>query len=204
MSAPAGLQAAAFRKDATVSDWWTVSPRIVLVTLLLVAVIFTVDVLLFPVGVALGVLYVLPILVSLRSRQRTFVFAVAAGTSLLTVLGYLLSPTGGVPWMALVNRGLAVLAIWVIAVLSLQQRKAEELIQFLRGLLPMCASCKKVRDDKGYWRQVEQYIETHSNAMFTHSICPTCVEKWYPDLYPELVERYPELYKKPEQPGLTG
>lgn len=51
----------------------------------------------------------------------------------------------------------------------------------LKGLLPICASCKKIRDDNGYWTQVERYVAEHSAAEFTHSICPTCIEGLYPD-----------------------
>lgn len=51
----------------------------------------------------------------------------------------------------------------------------------LKGLLPICASCKKIRDDNGYWTQVERYVAEHSAAEFTHSICPTCFEGLYPD-----------------------
>lgn len=52
----------------------------------------------------------------------------------------------------------------------------------LSGLLPICASCKKIRDDKGYWTQIEAYIRDHSEAEFSHSICPDCVHKLYGDL----------------------
>ena len=55
-------------------------------------------------------------------------------------------------------------------------------IKQLGGLLPICASCKKIRDDQGYWRQVEDYISTHSEAEFTHGICPECRKKLYPEL----------------------
>jgi hypothetical protein len=51
----------------------------------------------------------------------------------------------------------------------------------LKGLLPICASCKKIRDDNGYWTQVERYVAEHSAAEFTHSICPTCFEGLYPE-----------------------
>jgi DNA-binding NtrC family response regulator len=50
-------------------------------------------------------------------------------------------------------------------------------IKTLRGLLPMCAWCKKIRDDKGYWAQVEVYMEKHLDATFTHGICPECLKK---------------------------
>ncbi len=52
----------------------------------------------------------------------------------------------------------------------------------LSGLLPICAHCKKIRDDKGYWNHLESYIETHSEADFSHSICPECANTLYPDL----------------------
>ncbi len=54
-------------------------------------------------------------------------------------------------------------------------------IRTLRGLLPICASCKKVRDDKGYWNQIESFVRDHSEAEFSHSICPECMKKLYPD-----------------------
>ncbi len=52
-------------------------------------------------------------------------------------------------------------------------------IKTLRGLLPLCASCKKIRDDKGYWNQLEAYILDHSDAEITHGICPECMKKLY-------------------------
>jgi len=55
-------------------------------------------------------------------------------------------------------------------------------VKLLSGFLPICASCKKIRDDKGYWNQIESYIRTHSEAEFTHSICPECTKKLYPGL----------------------
>ncbi|HEY7585423.1 MAG TPA: hypothetical protein VH866_02820 [Candidatus Deferrimicrobiaceae bacterium] len=54
-------------------------------------------------------------------------------------------------------------------------------VKALSGLLPICASCKKIRDDKGYWNQIETYIKERSEAEFSHSICPECRKKLYPD-----------------------
>lgn len=53
-------------------------------------------------------------------------------------------------------------------------------IKTLKGFIPICASCKKIRDDKGFWNQLEKYISEHTDATFSHSICPECVEKLYP------------------------
>lgn len=62
---------------------------------------------------------------------------------------------------------------------ELQNAIAE--IKTLRGILPICSSCKKIRDDKGYWNQIESYIHDHSDARFSHSICPECTKKLYGD-----------------------
>lgn len=56
-------------------------------------------------------------------------------------------------------------------------------VRTLSGLLPICSSCKKIRDDKGYWNQIEEYIKKHSEAEFSHSLCPDCVKKLYPEFY---------------------
>ncbi len=60
-------------------------------------------------------------------------------------------------------------------------RQALNEIKTLRGILPICANCKNIRGDKGYWEQVESYVTSHTEAQFTHGICPECVEKLYPD-----------------------
>ena len=63
-----------------------------------------------------------------------------------------------------------------------EQKKAEEEIKILRGILPICSFCKKIRDDKGCWEQVDVYIYKHSQADISHSICPECAKEHYPDL----------------------
>lgn len=60
-------------------------------------------------------------------------------------------------------------------------RSALATVKCLTGLLPICASCKKIRDDTGYWQQVEIYIAEHSDVNFTHGICPDCIRKLYPE-----------------------
>ena len=60
-------------------------------------------------------------------------------------------------------------------VIELQQALTQ--VKKLSGFLPICASCKKIRDDKGYWRQIEQYITEHSEALFSHGLCPECAKK---------------------------
>lgn len=65
---------------------------------------------------------------------------------------------------------------------SKELQEASAKIKTLHGLLPICSYCKGVRDDEGYWQDVEAYIESHSDAHFTHGICPSCLEKYYPEL----------------------
>ncbi|HVN49208.1 MAG TPA: two-component regulator propeller domain-containing protein, partial [Bacteroidota bacterium] len=66
---------------------------------------------------------------------------------------------------------------------ELQEALAD--IKKLSGLVPICSNCKKIRDDKGYWNQVEAYIQDRSEARFTHGICPDCMKKLYPDFLPK-------------------
>ncbi|MCB5251238.1 MAG: response regulator [Candidatus Cloacimonadales bacterium] len=63
---------------------------------------------------------------------------------------------------------------------QLQEKNRQ--IKELSGLIPICSNCKNVRNDKGYWFQVEEYIRDHTNAEFTHSLCPICIKKLYPEL----------------------
>ncbi|MCF8070575.1 MAG: PAS domain S-box protein [Desulfobacterales bacterium] len=65
-------------------------------------------------------------------------------------------------------------------VIDLQRALAN--VKQLTGLLPICSHCKKIRDDKGYWNQIEVYINQHSEATFSHGICQECIKKYYPDL----------------------
>lgn len=79
---------------------------------------------------------------------------------------------------------------------ALEEKNAEleqaiQKVQTLRGLLPICAHCKKIRDDEGYWQEVDSYITHHSEAVFSRGICPDCIREFYPE--------YAGKYKKPEE-----
>ena len=58
-------------------------------------------------------------------------------------------------------------------------------VKTLRGLLPICANCKKIRDDNGFWNQIEIYLSSHTDVEFSHGLCPECVCMLYPELYPK-------------------
>lgn len=95
------------------------------------------------------------------------------------------------------NAGCFLLLSVAVLLLALRMRRAQkegeglvrELqealanVKALRGLLPICAHCKNIRDDKGYWNQIEIYIRERSYAQFTHGICPQCAQKLYPQLF---------------------
>ncbi len=76
--------------------------------------------------------------------------------------------------------------------LSLRNKLLEESlseIEVLRGIIPICANCKNIRDDQGYWRKVEDYFKQHADIQFTHSMCPDCVRKLYPDVADEVLKK---------------
>ena len=62
-------------------------------------------------------------------------------------------------------------------------------VKTLGGLLPICSHCKKIRDDKGYWNQIEAYLHEHSDADFSHSICPECFKEHYPRAYTSMKKK---------------
>ncbi len=148
-------------------------------------------------GVAMGVLYLSVVLLAYGLPRRRSILIAAVISSLLTVAGYFLSPPGGELWKVIANRALALYAIWVTAVLLYRQKRVEEereqaisdlgtahsRIKVLSGLLPICFNCKKIRDDKGYWNGLEDYISSHSEAEFSHGLCSECAVKLYPQFY---------------------
>lgn len=80
--------------------------------------------------------------------------------------------------------------------------KALEEVKTLEGLIPICSACKKIRDDQGYWNQLERYFEKHSDALFSHCLCPACMDEMYGDRdwYQEMKR---EKKKSAKGPGRT-
>ena len=68
-----------------------------------------------------------------------------------------------------------------VAKRTVELQKAMDEIKTLRGIIPICSHCKEIRNDKGSWIRLEHYIEDHSEAEFTHSVCDECLEKYYPE-----------------------
>ena len=88
-------------------------------------------------------------------------------------------------YIAIIETGLRYPYLLLFRDLKRRERELEKAlgeVRRLSGMLPICASCKKIRDDQGYWQQVEVYIKEHSDVDFSHSICPDCQKKLYPEL----------------------
>ena len=87
----------------------------------------------------------------------------------------------------MISMGISILSMAGLIILTAQRVeyeviKAHDEIKTLKGFLPICANCKKIRDDDGYWSQVEEYISRHADVSFSHGICPECMAKLYPEL----------------------
>lgn len=171
-------------------------PGLYIVSALLICAIFILD-LAIPLGVAVGVLYIFVVLVSLWAPSNRATVIVAALASACIVAAFFLQPPVDEMWKVVFNRAISLFAVWITATLGLERKKTEqqktalllerekalEEVKILRGFLPICSSCKKIRDDLGDWSQLEEYIRGHSEAEFTHSICPECAAKLYTDFY---------------------
>lgn len=83
----------------------------------------------------------------------------------------------------LITLFILLITTWTINAFEAKNRSQQAEIQSLHGILPICSSCKKIRDDKGYWNQIETYIKQRSEAHFSHGLCPDCMRQTYPDLY---------------------
>ena len=156
----------------------------VTVAYMLVLIILGLDVLV-PLGTEVSLLYLIPLgFVAMWSspKQSTHVLVIAAVCAVLTWVGFFLTPPHAV-WSAVANRLLAVTVIGFTVMLSVSRKRAEDDLTVLRGLLPICSYCKKIRDDRGSWEQMERYIADRSQADFSHGMCPDCGEKHFLDIF---------------------
>ncbi|MGH7233179.1 MAG: hypothetical protein ACREJU_17740 [Nitrospiraceae bacterium] len=159
---------------------------LLLFNITLAAGVFVLDIFV-PIGNVTGMLYITPVAwFALWSSKKdsALVVTTAVICTVLAIVGFLLTPHD-VVWIDAVNRTIAIFVIWMTTILSLLRKQAEEETKILRGLLPICSYCKKVRDDKGYWKQIEVYIAANSQADFSHGLCPECGVQHYPDVFKE-------------------
>lgn len=125
----------------------------------------------------LPVLYVVPVALTgfwTASSESSRVIAITGLCTVLAITSALFFSLGDGPQVT--DRLLVLGAIWMTAVLSLLRKKQEEL-NLLRGMLPLCASCKKIQDKTGYWEQLESYLQKHLHVGYSHSFCPECAKQ---------------------------
>ncbi|HEY6951897.1 MAG TPA: hypothetical protein VI758_05785 [Bacteroidota bacterium] len=128
-------------------------------------------------------LFILPVMFSAWFNGKRWGYAFALGLSLCRFYFNFVWHT---PWTLVESSINAVIRVSVLLLLAyLANRVAKETgstereVKLLEGLLPICASCKKIRDKNNEWRQLEAYIADHSEASFTHGVCPDCAKKLY-------------------------
>ncbi len=120
------------------------------------------------------------IMLTSKSSSDDVVEALDAGAN-----NYLVKPFNAAELKAHIEVGRRmIVAEEALAARNAELQEALDHIRTLRGIVPICAVCKKIRDDKGYWSQVEDYVSKHTEAEFSHGICPTCAHSFYPELYP--------------------
>lgn len=148
-------------------------------------------------AVSLSVFYLIPISMVVWYVGRTAGIVVGGLSAIVWLLEEIFSdlslPTTFLPyWQAVMRLAFFLIVIFLLDGRQRAEREREKLIaelqaalanvKTLRGLLPICSSCKKVRDDRGYWNQIESFVRERSEAAFSHSICPECEKKLYPEL----------------------
>jgi hypothetical protein len=133
------------------------------------------------------VIYVIPVILAAwySGKWPALGLAIAVPVFRLLVLVMPTSPPEGMGALALATlfRGIiiAILALW-FARLAEFEREMQRRVKVLEGLLPICAFCKNIRNDKGEWERMEAYISRRSEAEFSHGICESCSEKHYPGM----------------------
>lgn len=161
--------------------------------LLLIAILYLDH--MIPLGILVPVLYNAVVLLALRSVDKRLIVAVSVLASICTVVPLFTKLPVDDMWKVAANRFLALLTIWFCCYLGIRARileekrvdalrereKALEEVRVLRGFLPICASCKRIRDYEGSWTMIEKYISEHSEAEFSHGLCPDCTKRLFPD-----------------------
>ncbi len=104
-------------------------------------------------------------------------------------MDYVTKPFNSTELLARVNNHIELkLARDKLQHMNQELRSALDQIKTLKGLVPICANCKKIRDDDGFWQEVEHYISAHTEADFSHGICPDCMKELYPQVYGRMKE----------------
>jgi hypothetical protein len=121
-------------------------------------------------------------------REMQIVATIASATM---IVGLWSSPAMSVPfWIGALNRLVAIVVMWTMVHVAHRQRAAEQArrdtaaqVKILQGLLPICAACKAIKDERGRWHRLENYLSANSQAQLTHGLCPECYPKYAEELY---------------------
>lgn len=117
------------------------------------------------------------ILLTARSQKNDIAEGLKSGAD-----DYLIKPFDPIELSARIEVGSRIIALQDKLSAKVQElESALAHIKTLKGIIPICSSCKKIRDDRGFWNQVEAYVSAHSEAKFSHGLCPQCTAKLYPD-----------------------
>jgi phosphoserine phosphatase RsbU/P len=118
------------------------------------------------------------IILTARTRKEDVVRALEAGAN-----DYITKPFNNIELRARVRVGQRMVEMKEKLALQVQElRTALDHIKTLQGIIPICSFCKKIRDDQGYWSQVEAYLSLHSDAQFSHGFCPECMGRHFPEI----------------------
>jgi sigma-B regulation protein RsbU (phosphoserine phosphatase) len=118
------------------------------------------------------------IILTARTQKKDIVQALEAGAN-----DYMTKPFNNMELRARVRVGQRMIEMKEKLALQVQElRTALEHIKTLQGIIPICSFCKKIRDDQGYWSQVEAYLSLHSDARFSHGFCPECMGRHFPEI----------------------
>jgi hypothetical protein len=132
-----------------------------------------------PAGVAEWLIGLLLVAIAIVVGDVTEMLLVAGAVSGFVLAGLWTSPAGPVPfWLEAVNRIGGLVVIWVAVWVGRRHRIAERELRILRGLLRICAECKRIFNEDDGWESLERYITEHSEAQFTHGLCPKCFEHY--------------------------
>ncbi|HLA68892.1 MAG TPA: hypothetical protein VJN65_04240 [Bacteroidota bacterium] len=139
------------------------------------------------------VLFLFPVMFAAwyGGRSWGFVFAVTLPLSRLYFSTVWSFPESLVVSMtnAVIRISVFILVAFLADRVASQTRELQREVKKLEGLLPICSHCKKIKSDEGHWTVMERYISDHSQAEFTHGICPDCLEKHYPDISARMKEK---------------
>jgi hypothetical protein len=143
-----------------------------------------------PLSIADWLIEVVLVLMAATWGGAIEVIVVGAGATVAICAGLWSSPPGPCPlWVCVLNRLAAIGIIWAVvrvawirADAEKAQAKAAAEVKVLRGLLPVCAVCKRIRTAGNQWHSMEAYITSHSEAHFTHTYCPKCADHYYVEL----------------------